>query len=176
MLHFAYGSNMNRLMMGWRCPGARFEGRAVLAGHRFIIMRHGLGTVVPTRGAVVHGVLWRLTPRDLAALHAYENIDAGLYRAVTMVVVAERRRIPALVYVANNRVQGRPKSGYMNVVTAAARDAGLPPHYIRGLARIAPAPTGRFAPAMPPRTGVSVRGAVSGGEGPWPMKPARSSG
>jgi gamma-glutamylcyclotransferase (GGCT)/AIG2-like uncharacterized protein YtfP len=158
VLHFAYGSNMNRMMMGWRCPGARFEGRAVLSGHRFIIMRHGLATIVPMRGAVVHGVLWRLTPRDLAALNAYENIDAGLYRAVTKVVVAERRRIPALVYEASNRVRGRPKSGYMDVVTTAARDAGLPPHYIRGLVRIAPAPAGRFAPALPPRTAARVRG------------------
>jgi gamma-glutamylcyclotransferase (GGCT)/AIG2-like uncharacterized protein YtfP len=158
VLHFAYGSNMNRMMMGWRCPGARFEGRAVLPGHRFIIMRHGFATIVPTRGAVVHGVLWRLTPRDLAALHAYENIDAGLYRAVTKVVVAERRRIPALVYEANNRAQGRPKSGYMDVVTTAARDAGLPPPYIRGLVRIAPAPTGRFAPALRRRSGACTRG------------------
>jgi cation transport regulator ChaC len=157
MLHFAYGSNMNRLMMGWRCPSARLVGRAVLPGHRFIIMQHGLGNIVPARGGVVHGVLWRLTPRDLAALHAYENITAGLYRTVTMVVVAERRRIPALVYVANNRVLGRPKSGYMDVVTSAARDVGLPPGYIRGLARMASAPKGRFAPARAPHRGAGCK-------------------
>jgi cation transport regulator ChaC len=158
MLHFAYGSNMNRMMMGWRCPGARFEGLAVLAGYRFIIMRHGLGTIVPTRGGVVHGVLWRLTTRDLAALHAYENVDTGLYRVETKVVMMDRRRVSALVYVAASRVQGRPKSGYMGVVTTAAREAGLPPHYVRGLARIAPAPQGRFAPAAPPRAKVTVHG------------------
>jgi hypothetical protein len=157
MLHFAYGSNMDRLMMGWRCPGAQLVCRAELPGHRFIIMQHGLGNIVPARGGIVHGVLWRLTPRDLAALHAYENIAAGLYRTVTMVVVADRRRVPALVYVASNRVLGRPKSGYMDIVTSAARDAGLPPRYIRGLARIAPAPTGRFAPACAPRRAAGMR-------------------
>lgn len=174
MLHFAYGSNMNRMMMGWRCPTAQFEGCAVLPGHRFIIMRHGMATVVPARGAVVYGVLWRLTPRDLAALNAYESIDTGLYRAVTRVVVAERRRVSALVYEAGNRVRGRPKSGYMDVVTTAARDVGLPPHYIRGLVRLAPVPPGRFAPAMPPRTAADV-GGVSEDERPWQMIPARSS-
>jgi gamma-glutamylcyclotransferase (GGCT)/AIG2-like uncharacterized protein YtfP len=159
MLHFAYGSNMNRLMMGWRCPTATLVGRAVLPGYRFIIMRHGMATLVPAQGGVVHGVLWRLRPRDLAALNAYENIEGGLYRTVTLVVVADRRRVPALVYLANNTERGRPKSGYMHVVTAAARDAGLPSNYIRGLARIAPAPLGRFAPAAPPRKGVSLKDA-----------------
>ena len=146
MLHFAYGANMNRRMMVWRCPGARLVGRAALHGHRFIIMRHGFGTIVPTRGAVVHGVLWRLTPRDLAALHIYEKIAAGLYRTVTMMVVANRRRVPALVYVAGNRVLGRPKSGYMEAVTSAARDVGLPPGYVRGLARIAREPRAGLLP------------------------------
>ena len=91
--------------------------------------------------------------------NAYENTDKGLYRAVTLVVVADRRRVPALVYLAHNTERGRPKSGYMHVVTDAARDAGLPPSYIRGLARIAPAPLGRFAPAAPPRKGVYVKDA-----------------
>jgi hypothetical protein len=154
MLHFAYGSNMDRLMMGWRCPGAQFVGKAVLHGHRFIIMQHGLGTIVPARGGVVHGVLWRLTPRNLAALHAYENIAAGLYRTATMVVMADRRRVPALVYIASNRVLGKPKSGYMEVVTSAARDIGLPPTYVRGLARIGRAPAGRFAPAAAARRAI----------------------
>jgi len=144
VLYFAYGSNMDRAMMGRRCPGARLLGRARLYGHRFIIMRGGYGNIVPARGGVVHGVLWRLTPRDLAALHAYEQIAAGLYRAVTMAVLADRRRVCALVYVADNRVPGKPKSGYMVLVTAAARDAGLPGFYIRGLARIARAPRGGF--------------------------------
>ena len=28
-------------------------------------------------GGIVHGVFWRLTPRDLAALNAYENVAVG---------------------------------------------------------------------------------------------------
>jgi gamma-glutamylcyclotransferase (GGCT)/AIG2-like uncharacterized protein YtfP len=135
VLHFAYGSNMDVGTMRRRCPGARLEGRAVLPGYRFMIMRDGYATVVPASGGRVHGVLWRLTPRDLAALNAYEGLDRGLYRAVPLPVVAERQRRAALVFVATSRVRGRPRSGYMELVMAAARDAALPPDYVRSLAR-----------------------------------------
>ena len=83
MLHFAYGTNMSVASMGRRCPDAQLEGRACLPGYRFIIMRSGYASVVPAPGCGVHGLLWRVTPRDVAALNAYENLGGGLYRAVT---------------------------------------------------------------------------------------------
>lgn len=135
MLHFAYGSNMDLAMMERRCPTARLEGRAALPGYRFMIMCEGYASVAAAPGACVYGVLWRLAARDLAALNAYERIDGGLYRAVTLPVVAERRRRAALVYVAASRARGRPRSGYLELVVAAAGAAALPPAYVRELAR-----------------------------------------
>jgi hypothetical protein len=140
MLHFAYGSNMSTVLMRRRCPGARLEGRACLPGHRFIIMRSGYASVVPAPGECVHGLLWRLTPRDVAVLNAYENLQGGLYRAVTMAVVTHRRRCAALVYIGRDRACGRPRPGYLDIVTRAARDAGFSPRYLSGLARWASAP------------------------------------
>ena len=92
MLHFAYGSNMDRRLMRRRCPGARLIGGAVLRDYRFIITKDGYASVAAARGALVHGLLWRLTPRDLAALNAYENIDAGLYRAASLTGAGGRPR------------------------------------------------------------------------------------
>ena len=78
-LHFAYGSNMSRAQMRARCPGAEPLGTADLAHWRFIIGPGGHGSIVPRPGAIVHGVLWRVGPRELAAINAYENLDTGLY-------------------------------------------------------------------------------------------------
>jgi hypothetical protein len=75
--------------------------------------------------------------RDRAALDAYENVAGGLYRAVTMRVVTDRGSIPALVYVGAVALRGVPRPGYLELVIAAAREAGLPPRYIRDLARLA---------------------------------------
>jgi len=139
MLHFAYGSNMSAALMRRRCPGARLEGRACLPGYRFVIMRSGYASVVPAPGSSVHGLLWRVTPRDVAALNVYENLDGGLYRAVTMAVVSHRRRRAALVYIGCDGAPGRPRPGYLDIVTQAARDAGFPPRYLGGLTRWASA-------------------------------------
>ena len=139
MLHFAYGSNMSRALMGARCPGAAALGTARLAGWRFVITRDGYASVVPAPGAEVHGVLWRLRPRDLAALNAYESLDTGLYRRRMLTVPMRRPPQSALVYLGRNGAEGRPKPGYQEIVVAAARKWELPTSYIRMLERWAPA-------------------------------------
>ncbi len=78
-LYFAYGSNLNRAAMARRCPGARAIGQATLEGYKFFVGIDGWGSVKRSAGDAVHGVLWRLTPRDIAALHAYELLHQGLY-------------------------------------------------------------------------------------------------
>jgi hypothetical protein len=41
--------------------------------------------------------------------------------------------MPALVYFARPRGEGRPKPGYIELVVAAAREWDLPPRHIRAL-------------------------------------------
>jgi len=134
-LHFAYGSNLSRALMRARCPSAKEIGTAVLDDHRFVITADGYASITPRRGAVVHGALWRLTSRDLAALNAYENIASGLYRVWVLPVRVAGRRVTALVYIARSRAHGRPKPAYLDLIIAAARDWRLPENYVEQLAR-----------------------------------------
>jgi hypothetical protein len=143
MLHFAYGSNMDRAAMRRRCPTAAMVCPARLAGWRFVITRDGYASVVPAAGDCVHGLLWQLGPRDLAALNAYEALDRGLYRRRTIPVVGAGGRVPALVYVARDNRAGRPRPGYQESVVTAAHAAGLPAPYVRALERWLP---GRIQP------------------------------
>jgi gamma-glutamylcyclotransferase (GGCT)/AIG2-like uncharacterized protein YtfP len=137
MLHFAYGSNMSRPHMRARCPHARALGTITVTGWRFIIGRDGFASLERKPGGRVHGVLWRLSLRDIAAINAYENVQSGLYL---------RRRLPirlassasVLVYIARRRGIGVPRPGYIHQVVEAARDWNLPQPYIRSLARWAP--------------------------------------
>ena len=124
--------------MGARCPDAAAIGTATLAGWRFVINPDGLGSIAPQSGGRVHGVLWRLTARDLAAINAYEGIESGLYLRRQLPVRCGERQATALVYVARQRGEGIPRPGYINVVLDAARDWQLPELYIRSLARWAP--------------------------------------
>ena len=137
-LHFAYGSNMSRAQMGARCPGARALGTATLPHWQFVIGVEGHGSILPRPGAIVHGVLWRLGARDLAAINAYENINSGLY--LRRIVPVRYRTIlrPALVYILRRPGRGRPRPGYVHLVVAAARDWGLPDAYVDALRRWSP--------------------------------------
>lgn len=142
LLHFAYGSNMSRALMRRRCPHAEEAGAARLEEHRFVVTADGYASVMPCPGGLVHGLLWRLTARDLAALNAYERIDAGLYQGRMMPVRGDGGRRNALVYIGRSRRPGRPKPGYLDLVLAAAREHDLPADYVRSLARLAPSRLG----------------------------------
>ncbi len=149
-LHFAYGLNMSRKLMRRRCPQARPLGPARLIGFRFVISRDGFASVVPAAGAVVHGVLWRLSPRDRMALDVFENVAGGLYRRRFLPVRQDGRCRTALVYVARGRGGGRPRPGYQARVVEAAGDWRLPCRYVASLARTAGT---RFHGAVPAETG-----------------------
>jgi len=134
-LYFAYGSNMNRAAMGQRCPGARAVGPATLASHRFFVGIDGWGSVMPSAGDAVHGVLWRLTTRDLAALHAYELLHQGLYDVRRLPVRSGGSCVRAMIYRLRRRSPGRPKPGYVEMIAASARTWKLPEAYVRSVER-----------------------------------------
>ena len=138
MLHFAYGANMDRAVMRKYAPSAEPRGTAMLHDHRFVITADGYASVAPARASRVHGVLWRLTPRDRVLLDTWESVASGHYRVALLAVLHGGARRPALVYVARRRPIGRARAGYMEIVVAAARTWNLPPDYIAVLERWLP--------------------------------------
>jgi gamma-glutamylcyclotransferase (GGCT)/AIG2-like uncharacterized protein YtfP len=129
-LHFAYGANMSRDVMARYAPGAEPIGPAELPNHRFIITGDGYASAEPAQGSAVHGVLWRITPRDRVSLDVWENTKGGLYSADALAVRCDGRSAAALVYRARPSGEGRPRPGYMDLVIEAAREWKLPEHYI----------------------------------------------
>ena len=139
ILHFAYGSNMHRAVMRRHAPAADPLGVATLADHRFVITGDGYASVDRAIARTVHGVLWRLTPRDRITLDSWENVAGKLYRAETIPVRYDGRLHNVLVYLARPNGEGRPKAGYMELVVAAARNWSFPSTYIADLERWLPA-------------------------------------
>lgn len=134
-LYFAYGSNMHRPAMKRRCPGASALGPAMLNGYRFFVGLEGWGSVAPSAGASVYGVLWRLTPRDIAALHAYELLHQGLYDVRYLPVRHGKRQVRAMICILRRRAPGSPRPGYVEMIAAAARGWKLPESYVRSVER-----------------------------------------
>jgi hypothetical protein len=138
ILHFAYGANMSRAVMHKHAPEAEALGPATLADYRFAITADGYASVERKRADNVHGVLWRLSPRDCVRLAAWENVAGGLYRCECLPVRFAGRRRRALVYLARPRPRGRPKAGYMELVVAAALEWRLPAAYVGYLQHFLP--------------------------------------
>jgi AIG2-like family len=126
-LHFAYGSNMSRLLMRARCRDAQALGIATLAGWRFVINREGYGSIAR-----------RLSARDLAAINAYESVSTGFYLRRRLAVRLGARQVAALTYITRLGGEGRTRPGYIDLVVQAARDWQLPESYVRSLARWSP--------------------------------------
>jgi hypothetical protein len=95
----------------------------------------GWGSVAPSTGDAVHGVLWRVTPRDIAVLHAYELLHQGLYDVRHLPVRAGGRLVRAMIYLLRRRTPGTPRPGYVEMIAAAARGWNLPEPYIRSVER-----------------------------------------
>ncbi len=138
ILHFAYGSNMSRLVMHRHAPNAKPAGVAALANYRFVITADGYASVEPKHANTVYGVLWRLTSRDRASLDTWENVAGGLYQAKMLPLRQAGRRLMALTYVARPRPIGIAKAGYTELVIAAALEWQLPRAYTCSLRRWLP--------------------------------------
>ncbi len=70
-LYFAYGSNLNKEQMVFRCPGAEPVGQASLDGWELEFRR--VLTIVRKPGGVVEGGLWLITDDNELALDRYEG-------------------------------------------------------------------------------------------------------
>ena len=136
-----------------RCAGAARarsrSGSRGSRGWRYVIV-DGYGSVARAPGRAVFGVLWRLTPRDLAALNIFESLDSGLYRRA-MLTVRGRRQARARAGLCRAAARPAPRRcpGYQERLVAAATEWHLPPRYVAELRRLAPGYRG----ARPAETG-----------------------
>jgi len=161
--YFAFGSNMSPSQTPRRCPGARAIGAARLDDWRFWITTRGGASIIPQKGAVAHGVLWRFEPRHIGLMDRWEGISAGVYRRAWLRVVHPTRGpVTALSYIADGRWPGVGRANYINsAILVGADHFELPEAYrdeIRGWL---------------PRRPIGAREAYRGRRTPKPARPQR---
>jgi len=128
--YFAYGSNMYTEQMTERCPGHSFEGKAVLAGKRFIINSNGVATIAPEKSSHVWGIVWMITDADERELDRREGVRMDIYRrAFVQVSLEGGEPVTALTYIATDTTTGPPRAGYMERIVEGAQSHVLPEEY-----------------------------------------------
>lgn len=135
MHYFAYGSNMLRAQMAERCPGAQLLGPARLEGWRFLTTKRGTANIVRDRQAIVHGALWRCTPRHLYRLDQFEGVSFRNYlRRFVTVRRADGHECSALIYWAPRHLPGTARIDYLTTALIPGAEAlGLPENYVEEL-------------------------------------------
>jgi phage replication-related protein YjqB (UPF0714/DUF867 family) len=136
--YFAYGSNLCVSQMAQRCPDATDPRPATLADHDWLINQRGVATVEPFAGTEVHGVVWRISDRDLANLDSAEGVPMR-YRRDRLTVRTEHGPSDSWVYIDHRVEPGPPRPGYLERIVAAALHHGLPRRWIDFLRRWDPA-------------------------------------
>jgi cation transport regulator ChaC len=144
--YFAYGSNMSSGQMSERCPGARALGPARLAGFALTFNRWSdrrrsyVADVIPVHGSDVWGVLWDVTPEDLASLDRFEGVAIGAYRRDTLrVASSEPPLVDAVTYrVCQPQPPGPPSPEYLALLIRGAYEHGLPGDYLQRLKGVLP--------------------------------------
>ena len=137
--YFAYGSNMDPKQMASRCPGAEALGRARLADYELTFVWDspgwggGVGTVIPSSGREVWGVLWDLTDEHVESLDRYEGIAINAYIKDHVHVEAESGLVNALIYLATDDRFKKPSAKYIDALVKGATAFSLPTDYIEEL-------------------------------------------
>ncbi|MFN7161263.1 MAG: gamma-glutamylcyclotransferase family protein [Candidatus Gracilibacteria bacterium] len=113
LYYFAYGSNMNPERMKER--GINFEKREVgiLLDAKLVFNKKVKGiegrtvaNILPEAGSIVEGALYTTTEEDISKLDIFEGVPHHYQRYTKEIQLSTLEKIEAVVYIANEEVQG----------------------------------------------------------------------
>ncbi|NNJ32871.1 gamma-glutamylcyclotransferase family protein [Lacrimispora defluvii] len=127
-LYIAYGSNLNLPQMAQRCPTAKVVGASEIKDYALVFRggRHGaVATIEPCEGSSVPVLLWKITPKDEAALDIYEGFPR-FYDKETIDLPMYGKTVSAMVYVMTpGHRLGYPSDYYYNTIRDGYKTAGF---------------------------------------------------
>lgn len=137
LLYFAYGSNMNRNQMAFRCPDAKVAGTVRLEGYRLAFRENGRGigvaTVLPEPDSFVDGVLWRISKRDERHLDHYEGFPYLYGKKSVTVTSRNDRKLAVMAYAMNSPYKdapAMPSAAYLEGILNGCRQNAISTHFV----------------------------------------------
>ena len=133
--YLAYGSNLNKYQMNFRCPDAVPVGSCVLHNYE-LVFRRGVLTIEHSPGSVVPAGIWKISDADEKSLDRYEGFPR-LYRKEFFPILLNGRREDGtkeveekvgecMAYIMNpgHNIQ-EPSFAYMRTVQQGYKDFGF---------------------------------------------------
>jgi len=118
--YFAYGSNLHKAQMKRRCPDSVPLERLSIKNWKLVF--RGVADIVPQPDSILNGALYRVSPKDIAALDRYEGIKSGLYRRITFKIAGAGT---AFAYVMNDDDVALPTMDYYRIIWEGYSNWGI---------------------------------------------------
>src|SRR3954451_18646844 len=131
-LYAAYGTNLDPVRMGERCPHSPLSTTGWLQGWRLTFggEEHGwdgaLSKIVEDPLEQVFVAVYDITREDEAALDAWEGADLGLYRKTRVRVATLTGEVLVWTYVLDAYEGGLPPGPHLAIIADAAEAADAP--------------------------------------------------
>ena len=127
-LYAAYGSNLNIMQMGIRCPHAKVVGVGKILNYKLTFC--GVATIDPEDKCVVPVAVWEINSHDEKALDKYESYPVLYRKEYLDVQLSDKVLNNVMVYVMNSGVPAIPSQGYFECILAGYEDVGIDPYYL----------------------------------------------
>ena len=124
-LYIAYGSNLHRAQMEYRCPGAKVIAKSQLHDYRLVFQGNRLGAhanVIPEEGQDVPVVVWEITDQDEKRLDIYEGVAGGYYTKEYLTIEVDGEMKEALIYIMTPHLYGIPSDSYLRTIDEGYTD------------------------------------------------------
>jgi len=138
-LYAAYGTNLDPIRMGERCPHSPMQMTGWLEGWRLTFggEEHGwdgaLATIVQDSFERVFVAVYDVTADDESGLDGWESADTGLFRKTKVRVKTLTGELLVWSYVLDAYEGGLPSASYLGVLADAAEAADAPDDYVAAL-------------------------------------------
>ena len=127
-IYIAYGSNLNKEQMAYRCPTARFLGTGVIEDYELQFegsLHSAFATIAPKEGAQVPVGLWEIQSRDEKRLDLYEGYPKHYFKQDVDVQV-NGMKVRGMAYIMDLKMDfGNPTQYYYDTVFQGYQDCGL---------------------------------------------------
>ena len=126
MLYIAYGSNMVKEQMAFRCPDATLVGTGRIEGARLEFYLHATVERTDDPAETVPVAVWEISELDESSLDLYEGVRGGYYTKETWpVLMDDGSRIEGLIYIMKLIRNSPPTRSYYNGIQNAYMELGL---------------------------------------------------
>lgn len=128
-LYIAYGSNLHKEQMAFRCPGAQVICTGVVEDYALMYRGSKTGayaTIIPCKGEYVPVAVWEINEDHEISLDIYEGFPRFYQKEELEVTLENGRKIKAMAYIMFEEAKpGYPSMRYLETCSQGYIDCGL---------------------------------------------------